>query len=129
MTVTRTLTRPSGVRTVPLLVEPDVGHYPEFAAYLADVFSLSENPLGAPGLLQVEGRVYELTFVGRSGQPFPAGVEVSALVDGLEPLDVELADQDLWAILEWLVRGVGEPWDVDEMKTASEIFGVATHKR
>ena len=109
MTVTRMTERPPATRSVPLLTDPDIGHYPEFAAFLAQTFDLAEKQLDAPGLLDVDGRIYELIFIGRSGRPFPAGVEVAALVPGLEPLDRGQTDRDLWAILEWLVAGVGEP--------------------
>jgi hypothetical protein len=89
--------RPLGHRVVPLLGEHDLGHYPEFREFLATTFGLADDPLGAPGLLRVDDRPYELVFIGRSGRPFPAGVEIGALVPGLEPLDEAVADRDLWA--------------------------------
>lgn len=126
MTVARITKRPLSTRSVPLLTDPDVGHYPEFAAFLARTFELTDKPLDAPGLLDIEGRVYELIFIGRSGRPFPAGVEIAALVAGLEPLDTGQADRDLWAILEWLVAGVGEPWSVEALRTTGRIYRVTT---
>ena len=124
MSVRRITRRPSGARSVPVLTDPDVSHYPEFAEFLSDTFELADRPLEAPGLLDVDGRVYELVFVGRSGRPFPAAVEIAALVPGLEPMDTDQADRDLWAIMEWLVEGVGEPWTVDALRTTGEIFRV-----
>ena len=124
MTVTRITERPPATRSVPLLTDPDIGHYPEFAAFLAQTFDLAEKQLDAPGLLDVDGRIYELIFIGRSGRPFPAGVEVAALVPGLEPLDTGQTDRDLWAILEWLVAGVGEPWSVEALRTTGRIYRV-----
>ena len=124
MTVTRITQRPSNTRSVPLLTDPDVGHYPEFAAFLAATFDLAEKQLDEPGLLEVNGRIYELVFIGRSGRPFPAGVEIAALVPGLEPLDTDQSDRDLWDILEWLVAGVGEPWSVEALRTTGRIFRV-----
>ena len=42
---------------------------------------------------------YALVFVGRSGEPFPSGLEIYAIVDAaLEPLDDAVVDKDLWAI-------------------------------
>lgn len=116
--------RPGGHRVVPLLGEHDLGHYPVFAEFLAAVFGLDADPLGAPGLLRVEDRHYELTFVGRSGRPFPTGVEVGALVAGLEPLDETAADRDLWAILAWLVDGVGGDWSSAALDTTGRIYRV-----
>jgi hypothetical protein len=116
--------RPSGVRVVPLLEEYDLGHYPEFREFLAGAFGLAADPLGAPGLVRVEDRYYELVFVGRSGRAFPAGVEVGALVPGLEPLDEALADRDLWAVLGWLVDGVGGEWTVEALQTTGRIYRI-----
>ena len=92
MSVERVIQRPAEVRSVPVLNDPDVGHYPEFRDFLVNVFDLQEDPLGAPGLLSVSGRIYELIFAGRSGQPFPAAIEISALVPGLEPMDTDQTD-------------------------------------
>ena len=124
MSVRRITQRPPDTRSVPVLTDPNVSHYPEFAAFLTDTFELADKPLEAPGLLDVGGRVYELIFTGRSGQPFPAAVEIAALVPGLEPMDTAQTDQDLWAIMEWLIEGVGEPWTVEALRTTGEIFRV-----
>lgn len=124
MAVTRITQRPPNTRSVPVLADPDVAHYPEFAAFLTEVFELAEKPLEAPGLLDVDGRVYEFIFIGRSGRPFPAAVEIAALVPGLEPMDTDQADRDLWQIMEWLIEGVGEPWTVEALRTTGEIFRV-----
>jgi hypothetical protein len=116
--------KPAGLRSVPLLWENDLGHYAEFRDFLAAAFDLARDPFGPPGLLSVDGRLYELVFSGRSGRPFPASVAVDALVEGLEPLDQEAADRDLWAILGWLVEGVGEPWTREGLVTSGQIFRV-----
>lgn len=122
MTVTTITERPSDTRSVPVLTDPEVCHYPEFSSFLSDSFELAENPLDAPGLLNVDGRVYEFIFIGRSGRPFPAAVEIAALVPGLEPMDEDQTNKDLWAIMEWLIEGVGEPWTVDALRTTGDIF-------
>lgn len=116
--------RPTGHRAVPLLTEPALGHYPEFRAFLAAAFGLDERVIGPSGLLAVDGRFYELVFLGRSGHAFPAGVEINALVPGLEPLDEPVADRDLWAVLEWLVDGVGGEWTTDALTTMGRIYRV-----
>lgn len=124
MKVTPISERPRNTRSVPVLTEPEVGHYPEFSAFLSTTFGLDADPFGAPGLLQVNGRVYELVFIGRSGQAFPAAVELSALVPGLEPMDTDATDRDLWAIMEWLIAGVGEPWSLEALRTTGRIYKV-----
>ena len=121
--------RPAGHRVVPLLGEHDLGHYPEFARFLAGVFGLDTDPFGPPGLLRVSGRLYELTFVGRSGRPFPAGVEIGALVSGLEPLDDTAADRDLWVVLRWLVDGAGGDWSSAALDATGRIYRIpAAHE-
>ncbi|TNF98422.1 MAG: hypothetical protein EP297_08090 [Gammaproteobacteria bacterium] len=124
MSVNKRTERPSGFRSVPVLTEPDVAHYPEFREFLVKTFGLGEDPLGAPGLLEVNSRYYELIFVGRSGQEFPAAIEIAALVKGLEPMDTEQVDEDLWEIMEWLVEGVGGRWTVDALRTTAKIYRV-----
>jgi hypothetical protein len=109
---------------VPLLAEHDLGHYPEFRTFLARTFGLDDDPLGPPGLLRIGERNYEITFVGRSGRPFPDGAEIGALVPGLEPLDETTADRDLWVILQWLVDGVGGVWDRDALDTTGRIYRI-----
>lgn len=124
MNVTATSERPSNTRAVPILTDPEVNHYPEFSAFLRATFGLDTDPLGAPGLLNVDGRTFELVFIGRSGQTFPAAVEISALVPGLEPMDADQTDRDLWAIMAWLIEGVGEPWSVEALQTTGQIYRV-----
>jgi len=121
--------RPSGHRAVPLLAEHDLGHYPEYREFFAETFALREDPFGPPPLLQVGGRHYELVFVGWSGRPFPGGLRINALVPGLEPLDEDLADLDLWDILRWLVDGVGGEWDAEALTRTGRIYKVAPDGR
>jgi hypothetical protein len=106
------------------LSDHDVGHYPEFREFLSRAFGLAADPFRAPGLLRVQDRFYELVFIGYSGRPFPAGVQISALVPGLEPLDEQTADRDLWAILQWLIAGVGGEWTADGLAATGRIYRV-----
>lgn len=87
-------------------------------------FGLDTDPLGAPGLVQVDERVYELVFVGRSGHPFPDGIEINALVPGVEPLDDERADAYLFAFLSWLVTAVGGEWGEEALRTTARIYRI-----
>jgi 2-haloacid dehalogenase len=116
--------RPAGHRAVPLLTEPALGHYAEFRAFLLDALGLGADRVGPSGLLRVDGRHYEVVLLGRSGQPYPSGVEIQALVPGLEPLDEEAADADVWAILQWLVDGVGGEWSAEALTTTGRIYRI-----
>jgi hypothetical protein len=89
MTEVEVIEKPShdGKRTALVLAEDRVGHYPEFREFFIRRFSLETNGLSKPGYIRgPSGAIYSLVFVGRSGEPFPDGLEVYALVDALEPL-------------------------------------------
>jgi hypothetical protein len=113
---------------VPLLTEHQVGHYPEFREFLSDTFGLAADPLGAPGLLSVGGRHYELVFIGCSGRPFPDGVRIAALVPGLEPLDEPQTMADLWAIAAWLLDGVGGEWNAETLDRVGRIYRITPER-
>jgi hypothetical protein len=49
------------------------------------------------------GLVCALVFIGRSGEPFPSGVEVHTVVDMVKTSRRGRRDNDLWAILEWMI--------------------------
>jgi len=72
------------------------------------------------------GGVYELVFVGRSGEAFPSGVEINVLVDALEPMDENAVDRDVWAILRWMIAGVGAPWNVDDLDATGRLYRLPT---
>jgi hypothetical protein len=118
--------RPAGGhRSVPLLTEPALGHYPEFRDFFLHRFGLADDPFAPPPVLAFDGRLYELVFVGYSGCAFPAEVRVNALVPGLEPLD-EAADADLWSLLEWIVTEVGGEWTADGLDLTGRIYKLAS---
>lgn len=116
--------RPAGHRAVPLLTEPALGHYPEFRTFVVEAFGIETGRIGPSGLLRVGDRFYEVVLLGRSGQEYPVGLEIHALVPGLEPLDEQVADTDLWAILRWLVEGVGGEWSIDALETTGRIYRI-----
>ncbi|HEV2336590.1 MAG TPA: hypothetical protein VGS13_13895 [Stellaceae bacterium] len=98
MPAVNVITTPSleGRRRAFVLAEDRIGHYPEFRAFFSATFDLGRVGLQSPGYLAApSGTEYELVFIGRSGVPFPAGVEIYALVPALEPLDEEAVDRDL----------------------------------
>jgi hypothetical protein len=113
MTSVKVITVPSleGKRRAFVLAEDRIGHYPEFQAFFANIFDLEGVGLREPGYVAApSGAEYELVFFGRSGEPFPAGVAICALVPALEPLDDEAVDRHLWEILRWMICGMGDAW-------------------
>jgi hypothetical protein len=117
-------TRPPHHRAVPLLAEHQLDHYPEFRDYLRTTFDLDTNPFGPAPIMKIDRRAYELTFVGQSGRTFPTGLRIAALVPGLEPLDDDVIDNDLWMILQWLVDGVGHEWTNEALTATGHIYRI-----
>jgi hypothetical protein len=114
-----------GLRRALVLAEDRIGHYAEFRRFFAATFDLDRDGLTQPGYLTApSGNHYALVFIGRSGEPFPAGVEIHALVPALEPLDEDTVDRDLWAILSWMIAGVGGDWTVRDLDETGRLFRV-----
>ena len=93
-----------GTRHALVLTEDRLGHYPEFRAFFVRTFDLGRVGLSDPGFVRApSGMAYALVFVGRSGEPFPSGLEIYAIVDALEPLDDAVVD-DAWGdprLVDW----------------------------
>jgi hypothetical protein len=112
-----------GKRRALVLTEDRVGHYPEFREFFVRRFSLDTDGLSKPGYVRApSGMAYSLVFVGRSGEPFPDGLEVYALIDALEPLTEEDVDTDLWAVLTWMIRGIGGEWEVKDLDATGCLY-------
>jgi len=108
-----------------VLTEDRLGHYPEFRAFFVRTFDLDRIGLSEPGFVRApSGAAYALVFVGRSGELFPSGLEVFAIVDALEPLDDAVVDKDLWAILGWMIDGVGAPWTVEDLQATGRMYRI-----
>src|SRR5262249_25746726 len=106
-----------------VLAEDRVGHYPEFREFFVKQFALAANGLSRPGYVQApSGMVYALVFIGRSGEPFPDGIEVYALPDALEPLNGAEVDADLWALLSWMIAGVGGEWRAEDLDATGRLY-------
>ena len=115
----------AGKRLAFVLDEDRLGHYPEFRAFFVRMFELDRIGLARPGYVQAQsGAIYALIFIGRSGEPFPSGVEIHALVPALEPIDEALVDRDLWSILRWMIEGVGGAWTTDAMDATGRLFRI-----
>ena len=114
-----------GLRRAFVLAEDRIGHYAEFRQFFAQSFDLARKGLAEPGYARApSGLAYALMFIGRSGEPFPAGVEIYALVPALEPLDEAVVDRDLWAILRWMIAGVGGDWTVRDLDATGRLYRV-----
>jgi hypothetical protein len=106
-----------------VLAEDRVGHYPEFREFFIRRFSLDTDGLSKPGYIRApSGMIYALVFVGRSGEPFPDGLEIYALVDAIEPLREEDVDTDLWAFLTWTIQGVGAEWTAEDLDATGRLY-------
>lgn len=127
MSEVRVIAAPSlaGKRRAFVLAEDRIGHYPEFRSFFSRTFDLERVGLREPGYLAApSGLDYVLVFLGRSGEPFPAGIEIHALVPALEPLDEVAVDRDLWAILRWVIGGVGGPWTPADLDATGRLFRI-----
>jgi hypothetical protein len=127
MSTVRVIRTPSleGKRRAFVLAEDRIGHYPEFRTFFANLFGLDEVGLREPGYLAApSGKEYALVFIGRSGEPFPAGIEIHALAPALEPLDEEAVDRDVWEILRWMISGVGGAWTLADLDATGRLYRI-----
>lgn len=107
------------------LAEDRLAHYQEFRDFFVRTFDLGQKGLSEPGFVRApSGYVYALIFIGRSGSPFPSGLEIYAVVDALEPIDGGVLDGDLWSIIRWTIGGVGAPWTVEEFDRTGRLYRV-----
>ncbi len=114
-----------GTRLAFVLAEDRLGHYAEFRDFFVRSFDLDRVGLTRPGYLRApSGTAYALIFIGRSGEAFPSGVEIHAVVPALEPLDDAMVDRDLWAILQWVVEGVGGAWTIEALQATGRLFRI-----
>jgi hypothetical protein len=115
----------TGKRLAFALAEDRLGHYPEFREFFESAFDLGRVGLSEPGFVSApSGLTYALVFIGRSGEPFPSGLELHAVVDALEPIDDEALDRDLWAILLWMIEGVGPPWTRRDLEETGRLYRI-----
>jgi hypothetical protein len=107
------------------LGEDRIAHYPEFRDFFVRTFDLNRKGLEHPGFVRApSGITYAFIFIGRSGAPFPSGLEIYAIVDALEPIDDAVQDRDLWSILRWMIGGVGAPWSVEDFDRTGRLYRV-----
>jgi hypothetical protein len=127
MTAVTVVAEPSleGKRLAFVLAEDRLGHYPEFREFFVRRFDLDRVGLARPGHVQGRsGTIYALIFIGRSGEPFPSGVEIHAVVPALEPFDETVVDRDLWSIMHWMINGIGGAWTTDALEATGRLFRV-----
>lgn len=107
------------------LVEDRIGHYPEFRDFFIRTFDLDRVGLAAPGYLTApSGFDYALVFIGRSGEAFPSGLEIHVIVAALEPIGNAVLDTDLWAILKWMIAGVGGEWTLADLEATGRLYRI-----
>jgi hypothetical protein len=112
-----------GKRKALVLAEDRVGHYPEFRDFFVRSFSLDSSGRSRPGYIRApSGMIYALVFIGRSGEPFPDGLEVYAAADALEPLNETDLDTDLWAMLRWMIQGVRGEWKLEDLDATGSLY-------
>jgi hypothetical protein len=120
----------AGTRLEFALAEDRIGHYPEFRDFFVRTFDLDRVGLSEPGYVRApSGLTYALVFIGRSGEAFPSGLEIYAVVEALEPVDSDALDADLWAILSWTIAGVGLPWTLDDLNATGRLYQVPSALR
>jgi hypothetical protein len=127
MTAVSVVPKPSldGMRLAFVLAEDRIGHYPEFSDFFVHTFDLDRVGLTLPGHVQApSGTVYALVFIGRSGESFPSGVEIHAVVPALEPFDEAVVDRDLWSIMRWMIEGIGGAWTTDALDETGRLFRI-----
>ena len=93
-----------GKRRALVLAEDRLGHYPEFRQFFMRRFSLETDRLSKPGYVRA-----------------PSGM-IYALADALEPLSEEDVDTDLWALLRWMVDGIGGEWRVEDLDATGRLY-------
>lgn len=119
--------RTANARRVFRLAEERLGHYDGFREALVQAFGLTPAHAdgGPPGYFRApSGREYEVVFLSRSGQRFPSGLEIHALVPGFEPLDEDGADEDVWRFLEWLIPRVGGEWTLEALRSTGKVYRI-----
>jgi hypothetical protein len=119
--------RTKNPRRVFVMLEERLGHYAGFREALAAAFALTPEHAdgGPPGYFRVaSGREYEVVFTARSGQRFPSGLEIYALVPGFESIEPEQTDEDIWRFLEWLIPRVGAEWTLEALKATGKVYKI-----
>ena len=127
MTAVNVVPEPSldGMRLAFVLAEDRLGHYPEFREFFVRTFDLDRIGLARPGHVQApSGTVYALIFIGHSGEAFPSGVEIHAVVPALEPYDETAVDRDLWSVMHWMIEGVGGAWTTAALEATGRLFRI-----
>ena len=114
-------------RQVFVMLEERLGHYAGFREAFVDAFALTPADAdgGAPGYFRARsGREYQITFLSRSGQRFPSGLEIHALVPNFDPVDPEAIDEDIWRFLEWLIARVGGEWTIEALQKTGKVYKI-----
>jgi len=116
-----------------VLTENKLDHYDEFRQFFRNKLNLRPEDIdgGENNFFQADsGRIYETIFLGKTGRPYPMGVEICLLVHDIDPLpQEEEIDKDLWEFLEWLISGVGGIWTREALEATGSLYRVPFAKR
>lgn len=118
----------TGRRREFVLREARLRHYEEFAIFLRDRFSLTAEDAERGRCVYLRtgaGRLYELAFLAGTGGPYPSGLTVSLLVEGVEPApSPDEVDADVWAFLRWLAEGAGGEWTANRVDRLGRLYNL-----
>jgi hypothetical protein len=122
-----------GYRRELVLAETRLDHYDEFRRFFRQELQLQPGDVdgGNNHYFQADsGRIYEVVFVGKTGRPFPCGLEILLLVEDIDPLpeDDEI-DKDLWEFLRWIIAGVGGEWTLEALESTGYLYRVPFARR
>ena len=122
-----------GYRRELVLAETRLDHYDEFRRFFRQELQLQPGDVdgGNNHYFQADsGRIYEVVFVGKTGRPFPCGLEIPLLVEDIDPLpeDDEI-DKDLWEFLRWIISGVGGEWTLEALESTGYLYRVPFARR
>ena len=112
-----------------VLTEDRLGHYPEFRDFFVRTFELDRVGLTEPGFTSAAPsgapRTCVVVFVGRSGEPLPVGARgVRDRRRRWSRWTSTTVDKDLWAILGWMVSGVGAPWTMEDLHATGRLYRI-----
>ena len=54
----------------------------------------------------------------------PVQHPLSAVIHAAGVLDDAVVDKDLWAILGWMIGGVGAPWTVEDLYATGRLYRI-----
>lgn len=111
-----------GTHEEQILVEQMPGHYPEFYEFLKGQLDAAGGTLYFRGPSMM---TYSLGWLPEGDPLQMQGIQIcSRMEDPGQTLSHDIIDLDIWALLEWLVQGVGGEWSLDALRKTGAIYKV-----